>query len=260
MVELRSGRRVENEETPSASGARVDTSRGRTLERLEAPAPPAPPPPRIRELRNPAKLVLATGMGANIYFAYNLIDFSSSGPVPYRTALAVVLVEGCVFFVMSATGRRRRLARLIPRPICLAAAVGIGLFLTFVGLVSPSPVTLVTLWACAHVTSSLACAPTARCRVPREVWTALASLLYVDILDTTGTMYSLAELGGFVDETKGSFEGECMAFLVDGGASVLGSALRSSTVTTYVESTSGIKEGTVRRSMPSPRGSYSGFL
>ncbi|MQL71576.1 hypothetical protein Taro_003887 [Colocasia esculenta] len=55
MVELRSGRRVENEEIPSASGARVDTSRGRTLERLEAPAPPAPPPPRIQELRNPAK-------------------------------------------------------------------------------------------------------------------------------------------------------------------------------------------------------------
>ncbi|MQL75069.1 hypothetical protein Taro_007444 [Colocasia esculenta] len=56
MVELRSGRRVENEEILSASGARVDTSRGRTLERLEAPAPPAPPPPRIRELRNPAKV------------------------------------------------------------------------------------------------------------------------------------------------------------------------------------------------------------
>ncbi|MQL93671.1 hypothetical protein Taro_026324 [Colocasia esculenta] len=56
MVELRSGRRVENEEILSASGARVDTSRGRTLERLEAPAPPAPPPPQIRELRNPAKV------------------------------------------------------------------------------------------------------------------------------------------------------------------------------------------------------------
>ncbi|MQM09524.1 hypothetical protein Taro_042399 [Colocasia esculenta] len=53
MVELRSER---HEEIPSASGARVDTSRGRTLERLEAPAPPAPSPPWIRELRNPAKI------------------------------------------------------------------------------------------------------------------------------------------------------------------------------------------------------------
>ncbi|MQL89297.1 hypothetical protein Taro_021878 [Colocasia esculenta] len=58
MVELRSRRRVENEEIPSASGARVDTSRGRTLERLESPVPPVPPPPRIRELRNPAKGLL----------------------------------------------------------------------------------------------------------------------------------------------------------------------------------------------------------
>ncbi|MQM15447.1 hypothetical protein Taro_048388 [Colocasia esculenta] len=55
MVELRSGRRMETEEIPSASGARVDTSRGRTPERLEALAPPALPPPRIREFRNPAK-------------------------------------------------------------------------------------------------------------------------------------------------------------------------------------------------------------
>ncbi|MQM22385.1 hypothetical protein Taro_055437 [Colocasia esculenta] len=55
MVELRSERRVETEEIPSASGARVDTSRGRTLERLEAPAPPVFPSPRIREFRNPAK-------------------------------------------------------------------------------------------------------------------------------------------------------------------------------------------------------------
>ncbi|MQM01337.1 hypothetical protein Taro_034093 [Colocasia esculenta] len=56
MVELRSGRRVETEETPSASRARVDTSRGWTPERLEAPAPPALPPPWIREFRNPAKV------------------------------------------------------------------------------------------------------------------------------------------------------------------------------------------------------------
>ncbi|MQL85546.1 hypothetical protein Taro_018062 [Colocasia esculenta] len=58
MVELRSRRRVETEEILSASGARVDTSRGRTLERLEALAPPAPLPPRIREFRNPAKVLV----------------------------------------------------------------------------------------------------------------------------------------------------------------------------------------------------------
>ncbi|MQL96409.1 hypothetical protein Taro_029087, partial [Colocasia esculenta] len=60
MVELRSGRCVETEKTMSTSGARVDTSRGRTPERLEAPAPPALPPPRIREFRNPAKVKIGS--------------------------------------------------------------------------------------------------------------------------------------------------------------------------------------------------------
>ncbi|MQL96209.1 hypothetical protein Taro_028883, partial [Colocasia esculenta] len=57
MVELRSGRRVVTEEIQSVSRALVDTSRGRTPERLEATAPPAQPPPRIREFRNPAKVL-----------------------------------------------------------------------------------------------------------------------------------------------------------------------------------------------------------
>lgn len=49
--------------------------------------------------------------------------------------------------------------------------------------------------------------------------------------------------GGFVDVTKGSFKGEHMAFLVDGDATILGSTLESSMVTTYIESAMGIKEG-----------------
>ncbi|MQL76860.1 hypothetical protein Taro_009251 [Colocasia esculenta] len=55
MVELRSGRRVETEEIPSASEVHVDTSRGQTPERLKAPVPLALPPPQVREFRNPAK-------------------------------------------------------------------------------------------------------------------------------------------------------------------------------------------------------------
>ncbi|MQM19493.1 hypothetical protein Taro_052498 [Colocasia esculenta] len=60
MVELRCGRRMETEEISSASGARVDTSRGRTPEWLEAPAPPALPPPQIREFHNPAKVKIGS--------------------------------------------------------------------------------------------------------------------------------------------------------------------------------------------------------
>lgn len=75
-----------------------------------------------------------------------------------------------------------------------------------------------------------------------EVWVALATLLYVDVLATTGTLYTMAEIGGFVND-KGSFEGEYLAYIVDAGSTIVGSALGVSTTATYVESSAGIREG-----------------
>lgn len=104
-------------------------------------------------------LGLAPGMGPNAYLAYNLVGFHGSGSISYQTALAVVLVEGCAFLAISALGLRAKLARLIPHPVRLACAAGIGLFIAFVGLqlheglglVGPDPSTLVTVTACANV-------------------------------------------------------------------------------------------------------------
>ncbi|KAF9601851.1 hypothetical protein IFM89_023616 [Coptis chinensis] len=74
-------------------------------------------------------LALAPGMGVNAYFAYNLVGFHGSGSIKYETALAVALVEGCAFLLIAAIGLRGKLARLIPRPVRLATAAGIGLFI-----------------------------------------------------------------------------------------------------------------------------------
>jgi adenine/guanine/hypoxanthine permease len=76
-----------------------------------------------------------------------------------------------------------------------------------------------------------------------NVWLAMLTLLYVDVLSTTGTMYSMAEYGGFTHEDSAGFEGEYRAFLVDAGSTVLSAGLGSTTVTTYIESTAGIREG-----------------
>ena len=51
-------------------------------------------------------LVLAPGMGANAYYAYNMVGFHGSGSIPYGTALAVVKLEGVVFLALSAVGLR----------------------------------------------------------------------------------------------------------------------------------------------------------
>jgi AGZA family xanthine/uracil permease-like MFS transporter len=47
----------------------------------------------------------------------------------------------------------------------------------------------------------------------REVGEALATLFYVDVIAMTGIMYTMAEIGEFVDE-KGNIEGEYMHILL----------------------------------------------
>ncbi|WCJ36205.1 Adenine/guanine permease AZG2 [Euphorbia peplus] len=276
-------------------------------------------------------LGLAPGMGGNAYLAYNLVGFHGSGPFSYQTAMAVVLVQGVAFLVIAGLGLRAKLARVIPRPVRLACAAGIGLFIAFVGLqihqgvglIGPDPSTLLTVTACSttnpvtgqcvsgkmhsptfwlgavgfiiscyglmneikgsmifgilfitliswirgtsvtyfpntpigetnynyfkkvvdfHKIESTAGAISFTNFNTSEVWIALVTLLYVDVLATTGTLYTMAEIGGFVNE-KGSFEGEYMAFMVDAGSTVVGATLGVSPIATYVESSAGIREG-----------------
>ncbi|XP_021290765.1 adenine/guanine permease AZG1-like [Herrania umbratica] len=73
-------------------------------------------------------------------------------------------------------------------------------------------------------------------------WEALVTFLYVDILDTTGTLYSMARFAGFTDE-NGDFEGQYFAFMSDAAAIVVGSLLGTSPVTAFIESSTGIREG-----------------
>ncbi|PRQ59589.1 putative xanthine/uracil/vitamin C permease [Rosa chinensis] len=73
-------------------------------------------------------------------------------------------------------------------------------------------------------------------------WEALITFLYVDILDTTGTLYSMARFAGFMDQ-DGNFEGQYFAFMSDATSIVVGSLLGTSPVTTFIESSTGIREG-----------------
>ncbi|XP_002520845.2 adenine/guanine permease AZG1 [Ricinus communis] len=73
-------------------------------------------------------------------------------------------------------------------------------------------------------------------------WEALITFLYVDILDTTGTLYSMARFAGFLDE-NGNFEGQYFAFMSDATAIIVGSLFGTSPVTVFIESSTGIREG-----------------
>lgn len=70
----------------------------------------------------------------------------------------------------------------------------------------------------------------------------LIMFLYVDILDTTGTLYSMTDFAGMLKE-DGDFEGSTAAFASDAIGTVVGSLLGTSPVTTYIESGAGIQEG-----------------
>ncbi|KAJ1726254.1 hypothetical protein LPJ61_005315 [Coemansia biformis] len=76
-----------------------------------------------------------------------------------------------------------------------------------------------------------------------DFWIALITFLYVDILDCTGTMFSMAKFGGYMDDDTQDFEGSSVAFLVDSAAITIGSVFGSSPVTAFIESGAGIAEG-----------------
>ncbi|KZF20951.1 hypothetical protein L228DRAFT_223084 [Xylona heveae TC161] len=89
-------------------------------------------------------LALAPGMGLNAYFAYTVVGFHGTGFVSYRLALTAVFVEGLVFVALSVLGLRQWLARAIPHSIKLATGVGIGLYLTIIGLTYSDGIGLIT--------------------------------------------------------------------------------------------------------------------
>ncbi|TFK21710.1 purine transporter [Coprinopsis marcescibilis] len=76
-----------------------------------------------------------------------------------------------------------------------------------------------------------------------HVWYALITFLYVDILDTTGTLYSMAKFAGLRDPETLDFENSTIAYCVDAFCISMGALMGTSPVTAYVESATGISEG-----------------
>jgi AGZA family xanthine/uracil permease-like MFS transporter len=76
---------------------------------------------------------MAPGMGLNAFFAYSLV---LTDKISWQTALGIVFISGLFFFILTLAGMRRKLVQAIPRSLISAMSVGIGLFITFIGLVN----------------------------------------------------------------------------------------------------------------------------
>lgn len=75
-----------------------------------------------------------------------------------------------------------------------------------------------------------------------EMFVIVFTLLFVDLFDTIGTIIGVTTRAGMIDE-KGKIPHLKQAFMVDAIATTGGALMGTSTVTTYVESASGVEEG-----------------
>jgi adenine/guanine/hypoxanthine permease len=71
---------------------------------------------------------------------------------------------------------------------------------------------------------------------------ALVTFLYVDIIDCTATLYSMAKFCGVVEE-DGDFPRSTVAYCTDAACISIGSLFGCSPVTAFIESGAGIAEG-----------------
>ncbi|RYC62674.1 hypothetical protein CHU98_g3531 [Xylaria longipes] len=274
-------------------------------------------------------VALGPGMGLNAYFTYQVVGWRGSGHIPYRIALTAIFVEGFIFMFLALTGMRQWLVRMIPATIKTACGVGIGLFLTEIGLSYSAGIGAITggfttplaIGGCPPemLDSSAECSggimtnpamwigifiggifvaflmafkvksaiiigiglvrntsftyfpytPEGESRYqffkqivafhPIETtlavqqWNlegasgaqfalALVTFLYVDIIDCTATLYSMAKFCGVVEE-NGDFPRSTVAYCTDAACISIGSLFGCSPVTAFIESGAGIAEG-----------------
>jgi len=91
-------------------------------------------------------IAMAPGMGLNAYFAYTLV---LNKGVSWQVALGIVFISGLFFLILTFIGIREKVVEAIPSELLNAIAVGIGIFIAFIGLqnmklVVGNQVTLVT--------------------------------------------------------------------------------------------------------------------
>jgi AGZA family xanthine/uracil permease-like MFS transporter len=94
-----------------------------------------------------APIIIIPGMGVNAFFSYTIVQ---SLGLTWQQGLAVVIISGLLFFLASITPLGNRILATVPDSIKNGITVGIGLFLTFIGLqkgeiIQPSESTFVEL-------------------------------------------------------------------------------------------------------------------
>ncbi len=241
-------------------------------------------------------VALAPAMGHNFFLVYTVCGVMG---FTWREALGANFVAAIVFVIIAAANLQERVIRAIPESLRQGIAVGIGLFIAFIGLqwsgivvgrpgtlvglgdLGSRPV-LVTLAVLALTVTLIALkvrgaillgilgglvlavplgvarfhglvslppslAPTFLRFDPQpllhraELWIVVFTFFFLDLFDTIGTLVGLGTQAGFLRD--GRLPRSRRAFLSNAIGAAGGVCLGTSTVTSYIESATGIAAG-----------------
>ena len=256
-------------------------------------------------------VALAPGLGLNAFFTYSVVLGMGCS---WQLALTAVFVEGIVFIILSFFGVREKIIDSIPASLKKAVSVGIGLFITIIGLVNAGICTTDTGTIIGFVNFNIAHASAIvailgliitivlyMLKVPGAILIAIIAttligipfgvttipegwkpfslpeaphffafdfkgivinpatgkfsgvvlgkffvifftFFFTDLFDTIGTLMGVADQANLIDE-KGKIQNAKGALLSDAVGTVVGACLGTSTVTSFVESSSGVAAG-----------------
>ena len=77
-------------------------------------------------------LALATGLGLNAFVTFGIAKLPE---MTWADAMGLIVIEGVIILVLVLTGFRQAVFRAVPAQLKVAISVGIGLFITIIGLV-----------------------------------------------------------------------------------------------------------------------------
>ncbi|WP_298861677.1 NCS2 family permease [uncultured Microbacterium sp.] len=135
----------------------------------------------------------AAGLGINAFLAFSVV-----GEVTWPEAMGLVVINGLIIVVLSATGLRRMIFDAVPLQLKIAITVGIGLFIAFIGFVNAGFVTA-------------AASPPVALGVGGSVAT-IPTLIFVVTLLLTGVLVARKVKGGIL---IGLVSGTVLAVIVE---------------------------------------------
>jgi AGZA family xanthine/uracil permease-like MFS transporter len=84
-------------------------------------------------------IAIAPYMGENAFVAYTVVGVLG---YPWQTALGAVFISGVLFTILTISGFRDKMIDAVPNNLKYSFVAGLGLFITFIGLVSAGIVSL----------------------------------------------------------------------------------------------------------------------